>query len=277
MFWRVSTGAKAKADRVATLAGSDRVLVWGGLTGLTLGAWGYLLHLHRGMAGMAADGMSGLPGMTPMLAPWTAADLAFTFTMWAVMMVGMMLPSAAPVILLFAAVNRKRREQGGVAVPTAVFGLGYLVVWGGFSVVATSAQEGLHTAALLSPALAAASPILGGVLLIGAGLYQLTPLKQVCLAHCRSPLGFLKTQWREGFGGAFWMGLRHGGYCLGCCWVLMGLLFVAGVMNLLWVAAIAAFILLEKAGPGGVMIGRVASAVLIVAGLAVLGQAVLRM
>jgi len=252
-------------DPIATLAARDRAVIWGGLAALVLAAWGYLLHLQRSMAGM--ETMSGH------LVPWTGADFAFTVAMWAIMMVGMMLPSAAPVILLFAAVNRKRREQGGVAVPTAIFAAGYLLVWGGFSVGAALAQWGLHAAALLSPALATTSPVAGGAFLVAAGVYQLTPLKEVCLAHCRSPLGFFMTEWRDGAAGALRMGLRHGSYCLGCCWLLMGLLFVTGVMNLLGVAAIAAFVLVEKVAPAGHLVGRVASWGLIAAGLAVLGQA----
>ncbi len=258
------------ADPVAAVVARDRALVWAGIVGLTAGAWGYLLHLQRTMG--TADGMGGLPGMTPALTPWSAADLAFTVAMWAIMMVGMMVPATAPVILLVAAINRKRREQGGAAGRTAVFVLGYLLVWGGFSVAATLAQWGLHTAALLSPAMGITSPLIGGLLLIAAGVYQLTPLKEACLAHCRSPLGFLMTEWREGAGGALRMGLHHGTYCLGCCAVLMGLLFVTGVMNLLWVAAISVFVLLEKVAPGGRVIGRVGSVALIGAGLVVLGQ-----
>ncbi len=257
------------ADPIAALVRRDRALVWTGIAALVLGAWGYLLHLARTTGG----DMAPMPGMGPVLAPWTTADVAFTVLMWAVMMVGMMLPAAAPVILLFAAVNRKRREQGGLAVPTGTFVAAYLLVWGGFSVAGGLVQWGLHAAALLSPAMATTSPLLGGALLVAAGVYQLTPLKEACLAHCRSPLGFLMTEWRDGRAGAFRMGLRHGVYCLGCCWVLMGLLFVTGVMNLLWVAAIATFVLLEKVAPGGRLIGRAASWVLIAAGLVVLGQA----
>ena len=259
-------------DRVAALVARERALVWTGVTGLTLGAWGYLVYLSRSMAEMPAGG--AMAGMAPVLAPWTAADVAFTVAMWAVMMVGMMLPAAAPVILLFAAVNRKRREQGGMAVPTAIFVLAYLTVWSGFSVGAALAQWGLQRAASLSPTLATTRPIVGGLLLVAAGLYQLTPLKRVCLARCRSPLGWLMTEWREGIAGALVMGLRHGAYCLGCCWVLMGLLFVAGVMNLVWVAVIAGFVLLEKVAPGGVLIGRIASAALVVAGLVMIAQSV---
>lgn len=258
-------------DRVAVVVGRERALIWTGIIGLTLGAWGYLVHLHRGMA--ETTPMGAMASMVPALAPWAPADFLFTVVMWAVMMVGMMLPAAAPVILLFATVNRRRREQGGVGVPTAVFGLGYLAVWTGFSVGAALAQWGLQRAAVLSPAMATTSPILGGMLLVLAGVYQLTPLKTICLARCRSPLGWLMTEWREGRAGAFRMGLRHGAYCLGCCWLLMALLFVTGVMNLVWVAVIAVFVLLEKVAPRGVLIGRVASAGLIVLGLLMVGRA----
>lgn len=251
-------------DPLAALLARDRTLVWAGLAGLTLGAWLYLGSLRRAM---------GMPAMAPMLAPWTLGDALFTVAMWAVMMVGMMLPAASPVVLLFAALNRKRREQGGVAVPTTVFVLGYLLVWGGFSLGAALAQWGLHAVALLSPALRTTSPLLGGALLVAAGAYQLTPLKETCLARCRSPLGFFLTEWREGRMGALTMGLRHGVYCLGCCWMLMGLLFVTGVMNLLWVAALAGFVLLERAAPAGVLIGRVGSVALIGVGLVMVGQA----
>jgi predicted metal-binding membrane protein len=257
------------SDPIAALVRRDRVLVWAGIGTLGLAAWAYLLYLSRTMN----PGAPGMPGMSTALVPWTAADVAFTAAMWAVMMVGMMLPAAAPVILLFAAVNRKRREQGGLAVPTGVFVAGYLAVWAGFSLVAALAQWGLHATALLSPAMATTSPLVGGALLVAAGVYQLTPLKEACLAHCRSPLGFLMTEWRDGPRGALRMGLRHGRYCLGCCWILMGLLFVTGVMNLVWVAAISVFVLLEKVAPRGRLIGQVASWGLIAAGLVVLGRA----
>ncbi|MGH7264006.1 MAG: DUF2182 domain-containing protein [Candidatus Rokuibacteriota bacterium] len=259
-------------DPIAALLARDRAVVWGGVAVLAAGAWGYLVHLRRGMAGM--EGMADMPGMAPVLAPWTGTDLAFAVAMWAVMMVAMMLPATAPVVLLFAALNRTRRERGGVGVPSAVFVLGYLAVWTGFSVAAALAQWGLHAATLLSPALTTTSPLVAGVLLVAAGVYQLTPLKRACLARCRSPLGFFLTRWRDGVGGAFRMGADHGVYCLGCCWVLMGLLFVVGVMNLAWVAAITAFVLLEKVAPGGVLIGRLASVGLIAAGLLVASAAV---
>lgn len=263
----------AASDPITALVRRDRLLIWAGIAGLAGGAWGYLVYFQRTLPGMAGDrGMAAMPGMTAVLGPWTPTEFLFIVAMWAVMMVGMMLPAAAPVILLFAVVNRRRREQGGVAVPTGVFLLGYLLVWGAFSVAAAVAQWGLHAAALLSPAMRTTSPLLGGVLLIAAGIYQLTPLREACLAHCRSPLGFFMTEWREGAAGALRMGFRHGAYCLGCCWVLMSLLFVTGVMNLLWVAAITVFVLLQKAAPAGALIGRAASWVLILAGLVLLGH-----
>ena len=144
-----------------------------------------------------------------------------------------------------------------------MFLAGYLVVWATFSVLATAAQWGLHTVSMLSPMMAITSPLLGGVLLLAAGVYQWTPLKHACLSKCRSPLGFVLNEWREGGWGAFLMGLKHGAYCTGCCWSLMVLLLVAGVMNLLWVAAIAGLVLLEKVAPAGDRLGRVAGAVLV--------------
>ena len=145
----------------------------------------------------------------------------------------MMIPSAAHMILTFAMVNRKRREQERPFVPTSLFMSGYLVVWCAFSLVAALAQWALHGAALLSPMMESTSPLLGGTLLIGAGVFQWTPFKRSCLNHCRSPLQFLLTDWREGRMGALWMGIKHGAYCTGCCWMLMALLFVAGVLVLL--------------------------------------------
>ena len=151
--------------------------------------------------------------------------------------------------------------------PTAILILGYLVVWTVYSVVAALAQAGLHAAAQLSPAMAATSPLLAGGLLVAAGVFQWAPLKRACLAACRSPLSFLMTGWREGPAGAFVMGFRHGLYCLGCCWALMALLFASGVMHLLWVAAKAVAVLVEKVVPRGDLVGRLAGTVLAAAGV----------
>ncbi len=184
-------------------------------------------------------------------------DASSDFAMWWVMMLGMMLPSAAPMILTFAAVQQRRREREQPHVPTLLFVAGYLIVWGAFSLAATWAQWALQQQELLSPMMAPATPWLGGGLFILAGAYQFTPLKYACLRHCRSPFAFVLNHWREGWSGALRMGMSHGFYCLGCCWVLMALLFAVGVMNLVWVAAIAAFVFAEKLLPGGEWIGRI--------------------
>jgi len=197
---------------------------------------------------------------------WTTADVFFTFAMWAVMMVGMMTGTAAPVLLLFAAARAGRGDRG-VRLAVVMFGLGYVTVWVGFSACAALAQWALHETAMLSPAMATSSPYLAGAILIVAGAYQLTPWKGACLTHCRSPLGFLMTNWHDGRLGALQMGARHGAYCLGCCWGLMCVLFVVGVMNLVWVAALTGFVLFEKIGPAGTVVARVAGAVMVLVGI----------
>jgi len=234
----------------------DRAVVLAGLVAISALAWGYMVHEARAMVHTGVCQCAGMKMSGPDMQSWSASTLVPLFLMWAEMMVAMMTPSAAPMILTFATVNRKRREQEGPFVPTVIFLLGYLVVWTLFSAFAAVAQWVLHSSALLSPMMVSTSPLLGGVLLIAAGIFQWTPLKNACLAHCRSPLSFLMTDWREGRGGAFVMGLKHGAYCTGCCWFLMALLFVAGVMNIWWVAAISILVLLEKAAPRGLYLGR---------------------
>ena len=203
---------------------------------------------------------------------WGGAEVAALFAMWSVMMVAMMLPSAAPVLLLVAGMTRRRRERGIPAAHTGIFLAGYLAAWTGFSAAAALAQWALHRSALLSGSMSLVDPRLSGVVLVVAGVYQWLPLKSVCLTHCRSPVGWLGSEWREGAGGAFVMGLRHGIFCLGCCWALMALLFVAGVMNLVWVAAIAVLVLLEKTGPAGRMVGRAAGVLLAVWGVSLIAM-----
>lgn len=221
------------------------------------------------MAAMPAPVQAALEPAMPRMERWGSRDLLLTFAMWAVMMVGMMTPSAAPLVLLFARVQRDRRERAAPHLPTSLFLLGYLLVWGAFAVASTLAQWGLHSAALLSPRLVATSPLLGGLLLVLAGLFQLTPLKDACLKNCRTPLSFIMTGWREGRWGAVRMGLSHGFYCVGCCGLLMALLFVGGVMNLLWVGALSLFVLLEKLVPSGPWVSRAAGALLLAAGAGV--------
>jgi predicted metal-binding membrane protein len=224
-------GAMLSALPVASLSRWGRALILACIALITVLAWVYLVHLVRQMSSeMEHDKMMAAMGMT-MDMRWTATDVFFTFAMWVVMMVGMMGPAAAPVILLFAAAQAKSRARVAT-LTTVMFGVGYVGVWTGFSAGAALAQWALHEAAMLSTAMAASNPHLAGLVLIAAGAFQLTPWKSKCLTHCRNPLGFLMTNWRDGKLGALQMRLRHGAYCLGCSWASMCVLFVVGVMNL---------------------------------------------
>jgi predicted metal-binding membrane protein len=249
-----------------------------GLAALTAAAWLYVVRSAAEMRAMqpsaAAGAMEPMAGMQmelamPAMQAWGLSELVGLFTMWAIMMVAMMLPSASPMILLFSGV-RQRQRPGADGGANAAFVFGYLLVWTAFSALAAAMQWLLHRVALLSPAMTTTSAAVGGALLVIAGIVQWTPLKQACLTECRSPLAFLIREWRDGTRGALIMGMRHGAFCVGCCWALMALLFVAGVMNLLWVAAIAGFVLLEKVLPAGAQIGRVTGVFLIAWGVTVL-------
>lgn len=189
------------------------------------------------------------------------------FTMWTVMQVAMMSPTAVPMLLMFAKISRHRRPEASPYPDSAIFFAGYIVVWAVFSAIVALVQMRLQSADLLSPMMASSSPWLAGGILIAAGLFQFSRLKQACLNQCRSPVTYLMTEWREGRGGALLMGLKHGAHCVGCCWILMALLFVAGVMNLFWMAAITAFVLVEKLTPQGELFGRVGGALFIIWGL----------
>ena len=216
---------------------------------------------------MGAGGMANTTHSTLTMQPWKNSEFGLRLGMWVVMMVAMMVPTAAPMTLVYAAVARKAAAQHSPLPPTFVFVAGYVTVWGLFGVLATVAQRELDAVSLLSPTMASNSAVFGGVVLVAAGLYQLTPLKHACLNHCRAPAHFLSRYWRTGTLGAFQMGLRLGAYCLGCCWILMALLFVGGVMNLLWIAAISGFVLLEKTLPFGDRGSRIAGATAIGAGI----------
>lgn len=261
-----SSGMSSGMSSIAALPRRDLVLIVGAVAAVTVLAWLYLIHLDRQMsAATAYDQMMAAMGMASNSA-WTRADFLLTFAMWAVMMVGMMGPSATPMILLFGASQAKAGKRRP-SLEAGAFALGYLLVWTIFSAFATLAQWALHQTALLSPTMTVLSPRIGGAVLIVAGAYQLSPWKNQCLTHCRSPLSFLMTHWRAGKLGALRIGVHHGAYCLGCCWALMILLFVVGVMNLMWVAVISVFVLLEKIGPQGVLVARLAGVALIVAGI----------
>jgi predicted metal-binding membrane protein len=252
----------------STLPDRDRNAILAALGGVVVLAWTYLVVLAAEMDGMGEMGAEAAMGIRP----WGVSGFLMMFLMWAVMMVGMMLPSAAPTTLVYAAVARKAARQGTPVAPTASFVVGYLAVWTLFSLAATGAQWALDRAALLSPMLVASSPWLGALLLAAAGLYQLTPAKDVCLRHCRAPAHFIAAHWRPGVAGALRMGAIHGAFCLGCCWALMGLLFFGGVMNLLWIAAITLFVLGEKLLPAGPRTARwTGAAMILAAGLVVAG------
>jgi predicted metal-binding membrane protein len=259
------------ADGLSALLRHDRAVVFGSLGFVILLAWAYLLT-GAGVGGETMD-MGG--GQIMAMAPeWTLAYGLVVFLMWAVMMVAMMLPSAAPVTLLVAAIARKRREAGGTpGMSTAPFVLGYLAVWLGFAATATVLQWRLDAAGLLSETMALASMAVAGGVLVVAGIYQWTPLKEACLRHCRSPLQFLMQHWRDGALGALAGGARHGVFCFGCCWMLMVLLFVGGIMNLAWIAGIALLVLIEKTLPWGGRMARATGAVLVVWGALTLAMA----
>jgi predicted metal-binding membrane protein len=231
----------------------DRITTSLALTLLTALAWSYLvwLSVDMGMGGMDMSGFRMIPsgrGMMPAHTTWPPTEFAFVFAMWTVMMVGMMIPSAVPMILMYARVGRCTQAQGAPLGATAYFSIGYVLVWAAFSLFATLTQWALERAGLLDTAMASTSNVLAGVLFVAAGSYQWTRLKHVCLAQCQMPFAFLIRQggFRRDAPGALLLGLRHGAYCVGCCWMLMTLLFVGGVMNLLWIGLLALVILLEK-------------------------------
>lgn len=230
------------------------------LLALTALAWLVLLQMARDMSapgGMADAAMAG------MLMPWSLGDALLMFAMWAVMMIGMMLPSALPMLLIYQQMLRKRMPAPQRHLALLLFCSAYGLVWVGFALGATALQWALERLALLSPGMRSSSTALGAGLLLVAGIYQWSPSKAVCLEHCRGPLHFLLGYWRPGVLGGWRMGLAHGAYCLGCCWALMGLLFVVGVMNLLWVAVIGAFILLEKNLRQGLWLSRICGVLLL--------------
>ena len=220
------------------------------------------------LQGMSMGGTA--VGGTMVTGAWTVGYAVVIFFMWWVMMFGMMLPSAAPLLLLFARMMRKEKDKGAPYVPTGVFALGYVIMWAAFSAIATGAQWGLEASGLLSGIMVGTSAVLGAGLLIAAGVWQLTPWKNACLRHCRSPIGFLSAHWRPGRTGAFKMGLVHGAFCLGCCWFLMALLFYGGVMNLYWIIGLALYILIEKLLPAGARIGQLTGVILIAWGATLL-------
>ena len=258
----------------------DRIIVVAALVVLTALAWADLIWLADDMAmgGMDMTGFRMIPAgqglMMPAGEPWKPIEFGYVFAMWIVMMIGMMTPSVAPMILIYARVGRQAAQQGKPFAASGWFAAGYLLAWTAFSLFATAAQWALERAALLTPMMESASHRLGAIVLVLAGIYQWTPLKTACLSHCRSPLLFIQQQggFRRDPGGAMTLGFRHGFYCIGCCWALMALLFVGGVMNLLWIAVLAILVLIEKAMPFGWVIARLAGVGFIAGAIWLLAQ-----
>jgi predicted metal-binding membrane protein len=248
----------------------ERFIIAVGVGAIVLLAWAYTIYEARRMNATGVCECMRMKMSGPEFSSWPAATLLPLFFMWAIMMIAMMLPSALPMVLTFTAVTRDRQRIGRAYVPMSIFVFGYAAIWCAFSAVAAVAQWWLHRHALLSSSMMSTSAWLGGALLLGAGVFQFTPLKRACLTHCRSPLEFIMTRWREGTGGAFRMGLEHGAFCTGCCWALMALLFVAGVMNILWIAVLTLLVCCEKMLPARARINVVVGVLLAIWGFSVL-------
>lgn len=254
-------------DALPALLKRDRLIIGGAIAFTTAVAWAYTAYEARRMNAAGVCECLGMKMGGPDLGSWSAGSLLPLFLMWSVMMVAMMLPSAAPMLLTFAGVARNRRQADRPYVPVSIFAAGYLVIWCVFSLLAAAGQWLLHRAALLSPMMTSSSVYLAAGLLITAGLFQFTPWKNRCLVHCRAPLEFIMTRWREGRAGAFGMGIEHGAFCAGCCWALMALLFVLGVMNILWIAVLTIIVALEKMLPRAKWFSALSGAILVCWGL----------
>jgi len=253
---------------LAHLHRHDRAIVVALLLGVMLVSWLYLLVGVE----MPMPEMAGM-AMPMAAAEWTIGHAFLMFIMWSAMMAVMMLPSAAPMLLFYDSIARKR--SGPAIGLTILFAAGYLIVWLCFSIGAVFLQYALDMANLLSPLMHTTSIVLAGLILVAAGLYQWTPLKDACLRQCQAPWWFIQRHggFRADAGGALALGARHGGYCIGCCWALMALLFVGGVMNVVWISALAILVLAEKVVPAGRVLSRIAGAGLVAAGAWLIVQA----
>ena len=239
----------------------DSLIIIGALVAVSLVAW---VITVRHMGGMGLGLVA--PSMT-MGRPVSVANAGLYVLLWGVMMVAMMFPSVAPMAVLFSTISRRKRERADPFVPAWIFVVGYTVVWTLTGSLAYAGDVAIQAVPDTFPGLRTYGPVIGGSLLILAGLYQLTPLKYLCLSQCRSPLGFLLQHWREGAWGAFRMGVQHGLFCLGCCWSLMAVMFVMGTMNLVWMGILALVIFVEKVVPHGVALGKGVGLVLMGLGL----------
>lgn len=229
------------------LSTKDKKIVYTGLFIVSATGWLYMFYMAWAMENMHLVDM-WMPPLGNTRA-WTGFDFFMLFLMWFTMMIAMMTPTVVPMVMMFTTVNKSKKRKQQPYAPTSLFLLGYLLAWGLFSVAVSLIQWPLHESGLLNPMMDSRSFLLSGSILILAGLYQFTPLKDVCLNQCRTPLGFIMTAWKDGYLGALKMGFHHGFFCVGCCWALMLILFAVGVMNMLWVIVITVFVLLEKVSP----------------------------
>lgn len=262
--------SKRSPTALEVVASRDRLVALAGLVGITALAWAYTVVLSEHALDSGATATIHAHTRS-----WDTADLATTFLMWVVMMVAMMAPTAAPMLLTLTRISRAQPRGVEPLTSAAAFLVGYLSIWVGFSALATLVQWQLHQLALVAADGTSQRVGFEGMLLLGAGGFQLTPLKDRCLARCRTPLFFLLTAWRSGSWGAVRMGARHGAFCVGCCWALMALMFVSGTMNLLWAAGLMLLMFGEKALPTGRRISRLAGVGLLAWGICVLGSAYL--
>jgi len=253
-----------EGTKIESLLRRDRLIICIGLASITAVAWLYILDLANRMSGMDMTGAAVVKAAAvPNVLSWNLRGFILTFIMWTIMMIAMMTPSTAPIVLQFASIHRERRNQHAIVSVIIFFVFGYFLVWTLFSALATVAQSWLHSVELLSPEMVMMSRTAGGVVLAVAGLFQWTSLKHRCLNNCRSPVGFFLNEWREGPAGAVAMGMKHGGDCLACCFLLMATLFVAGVMNLVWVGVLAGLVLVEKLSTAGPVIARTVGAAMV--------------
>ena len=251
-----------KRDRLIVVVGLFLVVV--------LSATYTILGIGMPMSAVTMTRMAvEMPNMMMASPDWTAQYVFLVFLMWWIMMIAMMVPSAAPTLLLYANLVRKNKRADKPYASVMVFLVGYLVIWGGFSLAATLMQWQLASIGQVSGMMEFTSTPVTAALLIAAGLYQVSPLKQACLRHCQHPLVFLMHNWKSGRSGAFRMGMQNGWFCLGCCWVLMALLFVGGVMNLLWIAGLAIFVAFEKFAADRPWITKLSSITLVATGMVV--------
>lgn len=264
---------KPSTPTLEMLARRERWIIGASLVLLTLLSWLYLAIAGNAMKAMTSEGGNSAHMWLIPMGRWGATEFVLGFAMWAIMMIGMMIPSASPMLFAFLRITRSHSKNASSSGLVGAFLLGYLLVWGVFSVLATATQWLLHSTAVLTPTMMSSNRVFSAMLLTAAGAYQFTPLKHRCLSKCRVPLGFLLAEWRDGVRGALIMGFRHGGFCVGCCWLLMALMFIAGVMNLLWIALLTGVVLIEKVLPFGRQASGAAGVLMIVGALWILVRA----